>query len=31
MSQMFQYEVFTPDKLYTVDDFIDSDAYTKRG
>ena len=28
MSQMFQYEVWSPsapDKLYTVDDFIDGD------
>ena len=31
MSQMLQYEVFAPEKLYTVDDFIDSDAYTKSG
>ena len=32
MSQMFQYEVwspFAPDTLYTVDDFIDGDFYNK--
>ena len=34
MSQMFQYEAwspFEPDILYTVDDFIDDDIYTKKG
>ena len=33
MSQMFPYEVwlpFAPDKLFTVDDFIDGDFYTKK-
>ena len=34
LSQMFQYEVwspFVPEKLCTVDDFIDSDFHTKKG
>lgn len=33
MSQIFQYEVWSPsapDNLYAVDDFIDSDFYTKK-
>ena len=33
MSRIFQYEAwfsFAPDKLYTVDDFVDGDFYTKK-
>ena len=33
MSQMFQYEVWSPsapDKLYTVDDYIGGDFYNKK-
>ena len=33
MSQMFQYEVWSPpapDKLYAIDDFIDGDFNTKK-
>ena len=33
MSQIFQYEVWSPsapNKLFTIDDFIDGDFYTKK-
>ena len=31
MSQMFQYEAWLPDNLYTVDDFIDGAFYRRNG